>query len=166
VELEDDMAELIPIFGILASGASMVLIVWMVMDFLRRRQQARSAAEFHARLLDRITSTKDLADFLNSDGGRRFMDSLALQREDTPQQRILRSMSAGIVLTVLGIGLAMFTSEIPYHPEFALSVGFMSALALSLGIGLLLATWGTVKVSQRLKLIDTPAASNLPTQTH
>jgi len=158
------MEDLIPIFGILASTGSLVLIVWLVVDYLRRRQQTQAAAEFHARLLDRITSTKDLSDFLNSDGGRRFMDSLALQREDTPQQRVLRSMSAGIVLTVLGFGLAIYTSEIPARRDVALAVGFMSALALSIGIGLLLAAWGTVKLSRRLGLLEAPAASELPTR--
>ena len=160
------MEDFIPIVGILISGASIVLIVWMVADYLRRKQQARLAAEFHGKLLDRLGSTKDFSDFLNSDGGARFLDSLALQRDNTPQQRMLRSMSAGIVLTVFGIGLAMYTGEIPYWKDFALGVGFLSAVSLSLGVGLLAATFGTLKMSQRLGLLNPPAVPPATTNTH
>jgi len=158
------MEGLIPIFGILASGGSLVLIVWMVADFLRRRQQARIVAEFHARLLDRLGSTKDFADFMNSAGGARFLDSLALQRETTPQQRILRATASGIVLTVLGIGLAMFNGELHYptHSDLADGVGFLSAISLSLGIGLLLAAAFTERVARRFGMIHPAGTEQAP----
>ena len=160
------MNDLIPIVGILAGCGSIVFIIRTVMGYAQRRQQARVAAEFHAKLLDRLGSTKDFSEFLNSDGGTRFLDSLALQRDDTPQQRMLRSMSTGIVLTVLGLGLAMYTSEIPPAQDLELGVGFLAAVSLSLGIGLLLATWGTLKMSQRLGLLNPPTVPPLTTHSH
>jgi hypothetical protein len=143
----------VPIVGIVGSIGSVVFIVWVVASFLSRRQQVNAAASFHAKLLDRLGSTKDFSDFMNSDGGARFLDTLSLQRENGPQERVLRATASGIVLTILGIGLAMFSGEIPSRREFALGVGFLSAISLSLGIGLLLAAGLTERLARRFGLI-------------
>jgi hypothetical protein len=150
---------LIPILGMVGGLGSFVFVVWMVASFLSRRQQVNAAAEFHARLLDRLGSTKDFSDFMNSEGGARFLDTLALQRQNGPQERVLRATASGIVLTILGIGLAMFSGEIPSRREFALAVGFLSAISLSLGIGLLLAAGLTERLARRFGLIR-PAGSD------
>jgi hypothetical protein len=165
VWLEDDMSSLIPIISVIAVFGSAVSIVWLLTDSARRGQQAKMAADFHGKLLDRLGSTRDFSDFLNSDGGSRFLDSLALQRESTPQDRTLRAMASGIVMAALGIGLAMFVGEIrgPEEHDFAVGVGFLSAVFISLGVGLLLAAWGTVKLSRRLGLLDPPASRVAPT---
>ena len=56
---------LIPL-AILALPAWTVMIV---VDAIRRHRQLRLATEFHARLLERIGSVKELAEFLGSEGG-------------------------------------------------------------------------------------------------
>jgi hypothetical protein len=149
------MNELIPIVGILAGCGSLAFIIHTTISYAASRHRARMAADFHARLLDRLGSTKDFSEFLNSDGGSRFLDSLALKRDDTPQQRILRATAGGIVLTVLGIGLAMFNGELHYPAQQDLGdvVGFLSAISLSLGIGLLLAAAFTERLARRFGMI-------------
>src|SRR4051812_7312233 len=113
----------IPIVGIVGSISSVIFIFWLVARFLTQRQQVNAAAAFHAKLLDRLGSTKDFSDFMNSEGGARFLDTLALQRENGPQERVLRATASGIVLTILGIGLAMFSGEIPSRREIWLAGG-------------------------------------------
>lgn len=154
-----------PLIGMVFSGITLLGGAWMVMSFMARKQQARTVAEFHARLLDRIGSTRDFAEFLNSEGGSRFVDSIALRRDVRPKDRAVGGLFTGIVLTVLGVGLAMFAGEIPSQRDFALVVGFLSAIALSLGIGLLVATWGTLTIASRLGLLetDTPRKDEHPT---
>jgi hypothetical protein len=73
-------------------------------------------------------------------------------------------MSTGIVLTVLGIGLAMYSGEIhdPYDHDFAYGVGFLSAISLSLGVGLIASAWGTMKLSRRLGLLEPPTPPPRP----
>jgi hypothetical protein len=162
------MNDLIPIVAILASFGSALFVVWTVMAFVQRSRQTRVAAEFHSRLLDRLGSTKDFSEFLNSEGGSRFMDSLALQREATPQMRVLRATSAGIVLSALGMGLAILSGEMSqaYDRDFANGVAFLSAISLSLGIGLILAAWATTKVAKRLGLLDEPSTRPQTPSTH
>jgi len=158
------MNELIPIVGIIAGCGSLTFIIHTVINYAVGRNRTRVAAEFHARLLDRLGSTKDFSEFLNSDGGGRFLDSLALQRESTPQQRILRATAGGIVLTVLGIGLAMFNGELHYPAQQDLGdvVGFLSAISLSLGVGLLLAAAFTERLARRFGMIRLAGSEQEP----
>jgi len=150
----DQTGPWMPVIGMVFSGITLLGGAWMVMSFMARRQEARTAAEFHARLLDRIGSTRDFAEFMNSEGGSRFVDSITVRREVRPKDRVVGGLFTGIVLTVLGVGMAMFAGEIPTQRDLALGVGFLSAIALSLGIGLLLATWGTLAIGWRLGLLD------------
>ena len=69
------MEDLIPIFGILASTGSLVLIVWLVVDYLRRRQQTQAAAVFLDLALTRGDDFALLGLFL---GGVRNDDSAHL----------------------------------------------------------------------------------------
>jgi hypothetical protein len=55
-------------------------IVWVIVDGYRRRQQTRVFTEFHSKLLDRIGSAKEFAEFFSSDAGEPIPDGAVEQR--------------------------------------------------------------------------------------
>ena len=86
--------------------AMIAFITHAIVDGRRRREQIKVMTEFHNRLLDKIGSAKDLSEFLDSDGGSRFLDTMAVDRaKPDARQRLLSSLQYGLVLTALGAGM-------------------------------------------------------------
>jgi hypothetical protein len=116
-------------------------IVWVVVNGAQRRQQVRQLTDFNSKLLERIGSIKDFSEFLQTDGGAKFMERLTAG--GTPpdvRMTILRSVQTGLVLLALGTGLlvlsAIFRREYPYGETEVFTV--TGVIALSLGFGFLL----------------------------
>ena len=81
------------------------LIGWIVFVFVdgrRRREQLKVMTDFHTRALDKMGSTADFGNFLETDGGKRFLKSLTIEGLG-PRQRIVRSTERGILCLVIGI---------------------------------------------------------------
>jgi len=142
----EDLAPVI----VMISGCILIgWIVWVVVEGRRRRERLKAVTEFHQRLLDKIGSTSELGEFLQTDGGTRFLDSLSVE-PSRPNDRILRSIQIGIVLGVLGLGFLLlgWIYGFRMYPFYilgtlllALGVGF----CLSSGVSYRLArTWGLI----------------------
>jgi hypothetical protein len=131
------MTELIPIVGILSVFGSTSFLAWVIVDALRRKQQLRVMSEFHNKLLDRINNGKELAEFMDSPGGTKFIDSISTERVH-PAQRVLRAVQVGIVLCAAGIGCRVVGWQSTLVQREA-SEGFvvLGILLLSVGIGYL-----------------------------
>jgi hypothetical protein len=113
--------------------AAVVLIIWLVLRQRQARSQVR--AEFHKQLLDKFSSGREFADFLESKGSQRFLEELWSQKMG-PKEQVLRSMRNGIVLAMLGLGmLALSWREkgllVPAVLILALGVGFLISTAIS-----------------------------------
>lgn len=121
----------------LAFFATILVIAWLVV--LYRRSQAQARAQFQKQVLDKFTSGREFAEFLESPASKRFLDELGSRG---PKEQILSSMRTGIVLAALGFGL------------LALSLakrGFLipGVLALALGAGFLIATAVSYRLSKQ-----------------
>jgi len=131
------MGDLTPVLAILTVFGSLSFLAWVIVDGLRRKQQLRVLAEFHNKLLDRINNGKDLADFMDSPGGTKFIDSISTERTH-PAQRVLRAVQVGIVLCAAGIGCRVVGWQTTIVERDA-AEGFvvLGILLLSIGLGYL-----------------------------
>lgn len=145
--------ELIPIVIVPAFFLMVSWVIYVIVDGFRRRQQARIAAEFHTKLLDRIGSAQEFGEFLNTSGGAKFLDSLTIEREGGPHVRILRALQSGLVLFALGVGLFLLASnrDLPYAND---GIVVFATIASSIGAGLLVSAGASYGLSKRLGLID------------
>jgi hypothetical protein len=147
----DSIAVAIP-FGAFAMTAAIVYFVSR-----ENQEKARLQAESRKQLLDKFTSSAELTAFLESPNGRRLLENLG-GGSASPKERTLKSLKAGVVLTVLGLGL------------FALMVKeedmiFPAVITFSLGLGFLLAAALSARVSKNWGLIEdhsAPSASPQP----
>jgi hypothetical protein len=161
--------------GVLAGVAAFVaflvvvgVLVWLIrMVVTSRRWNKLSKVQYdvHSKLLDRFSTNEDLLAYMQTPGGRRFLEAAPLRLPDEPRSmsapltRILWSIQAGIVLVVTGIGLLYvsenFTAEEP--ARFFMVIG---VITLALGGGFIISAIGAYGVSRKLGLLDPVSADN------
>ncbi len=121
----------------LGAMAALVLITWL----WGRAGQARLAKQAEAleQMLAKFQSGQELADFLETETGQRFMRQL----ESNPHGMILGTLSAGIVSCSIGLGFIALTA---YFGDYLLipAVG-----ALAVGIGLVAAALISKRLSRQ-----------------
>ena len=134
------MRDLIPIIGILASGAAAVLIVFLVSRGRQRR--AEMQAQVQTKLIDRFATAPELVQFLQSPAGREFVSGVQTGPIVHTRDRIHSGFTRAIVLTALGAGFLFLT----YSEGHRFIVP--AAILFSLGIGYLLATTLTYRLTR------------------
>jgi hypothetical protein len=128
-------------------------IVWTIVSSVQHRHRLRMLVEFNNKLIDRLGSVNDFAEFAKTDTGTRFLNSVMAEAPMMrPGERILRAVQIGIVLVVLALGLLSlgwyFQGNAAQEPFIVTGV-----LALSIGIGFLLSSAASHRVSTSLGLL-------------
>jgi len=123
------LGELIPF----ALFALVFLIAWLAVR--RRQAELQARAQFQKQILDKFGSGKEFAEFLGTEGNRRFLESLSLQSYGSTNS-IFRFMRGGITLALLGAGfllLGMLRREaiVPGVLLLALGAGLLISAALT-----------------------------------
>ena len=133
------VAVLVPILTSLGFFAMVILLVWL--GYRRSRVRIEARAEVQKKLLDKFDSGRELAEFLGSEGSKRLLEELGEEKHSS-RNPVLKTMTAGMVLSSLGIGfLALMWKE----PDLAIPAGIL----LSLGIGFLIAAAVSYRLSKQ-----------------
>jgi hypothetical protein len=128
------MSEFAPMLVGIAFFTMIAFIVKTVADGRRRREHLKTITEFHNRLLDKLGSVGDFAQFLQTEGGTRFLDTLSSERGSSgPRDRSCATL-AGIILLALG-GARGVWLDVAMRPG-----AFILGDCLSLGVGFLLSS--------------------------
>lgn len=130
---------------------------WIIAGWAQHR--ARRRAELQGRMLERFASAQEFAAFLDSENGRRFLESLA-GAAGAPAIRILRAVQAGIVLCALGIGI--WIAGAAFAPRENPVLVPAGEVVLALGVGFLLAASVSYRISRAWGLVPKgrPASSD------
>lgn len=164
--VRDDIVGVLAGLAVFLAFLVMVSVaVWLIrLTVAHRRWNRVSKVQFetHSKLLDRFTSNDELLAYVQTPAGRRFLEAAPIQEAApaiaAPPSRILWSVQAGVVLSVLAIGLLQvsrrFTDE--------LSQVFLVAgiLFLALGAGFVVSAVAAYGLSRRLGLLERPAADH------
>jgi hypothetical protein len=142
----------IPILGILCSSAMVVLVVWLVTRSRQRKVEVQ--VEMQSKLIDRFGSAPDLIAFLQSPAGRQFVSGVNVAPTLLMRERLLTGFTRSIILTILGASFLFLTFM--YDDSFAVP----AAILFSLGVGYLIATFVSYKLSGKLYAGEVPALSN------
>jgi hypothetical protein len=148
-----------------AMMATVAWVVYVIVDGFRRRQQLRMATDFHGKLLERIGSAREFGEFLNTNGGTKFLDALSLEQEGGPAARILRALQTGLVCVALGVGLFILIGSSnlsfggPGGPNFRNSeatdaIATLATVFTALGVGLIASAGVSYVVSRGLGLLN------------
>ena len=148
-----------------------VVLTWLVrtlIDYRRWLRLSKVQTEAHSKLLDRFTSGEDLAAYLQSSPGRKFLESAPIPLDAGPRSisaplgRILWSIQAGLVA---GPGRRRpAVRERRHHRRGRSSQSARSACsALMFGIGFILSAVVSYVLSQRLGLLEGKPLVGAPT---
>jgi hypothetical protein len=126
-------------------------IVWTLVTGWQRHLRLKLTTTFNSKLIDRIGSIKEFNEFLQTEGGAQFMNSLTVDRQTTrPQDGILRASQIGIVLVAVSLGFIALRWYFSVRYA-ALGEDFE---VLSLGVGFLISAAASYRLAQALGVLD------------
>ena len=139
-------------FGMLMGFAGLVITGWVIfiiVDGIRRRQQLRATADFQARLLERIGSAREFAEFLTTEPGERFLATMR-PADAGAESRLFGSVRSGLVALFVGIAVFLFTAVSNIDPAGATILHFVGAIGLAVGLGLLVSAVLALRLADRI----------------
>jgi uncharacterized membrane protein len=150
------MDNLIGLFVPLGFFAMVCFLVYVVVEWRRRREQQR--VELHSKLLDRIGSAREFGEFLSTEAGERFLAGLSSER---PHERIISAVRGGMVFAVVGITLviAAYAGALGEERNDLLIVAIV---LVGLGVGLLLAAATSYAIARRFGVMPGPHNKETP----
>ena len=143
----------VTVFIFLGFFSMVSFTVWVLANGRRRREQMRVMNELTTRLLDRVSSAGDFGEFLKSESGARLLEGLTREADVNPGAGILSTLRVGIVLIALSSGLLLVHWTITTDTAFAI----LGVIALSLGLGFLIASLASLRLARKLGLLRPPA---------
>lgn len=145
-----------PLLGMLGFFTMIGWIVFVVTDGRRRAAAARGRSEFHSRILDKFSTAGEFTELLGSEAGRRLLESFSTERTH-PADRIIGSVQKGVILTVVG-GALLLLRTIDFEVVQFFTVA--GTIVLALGIGFLVSSFASYRLSRSLGVIGGAAAEN------
>lgn len=147
---------------ILALGSGVIWLIKTLIDYRRWSRLSKIQTDVHNKLLDRFTSNEDLLAYIQTPAGKRFLESAPIAVESprsigAPLGRILWSAQAGAVLTVLGVGIEIVSSNA--LEEIAPPLAAFGAVVIALGVGFLVSAVLAYVLTRRFGLLTNPNAA-------
>lgn len=153
-----------PIAGLLAFACFLAALVWLIRMLVENRRWNRAfnmQSEVHGRLIDKFGSNQELAAYMQTDAGRRFLEAAPIPMGANPGQRmpnavarVLTPVQVGAVMVLLGIGLLLLRNA---GPDTAVPMLVLGTVILMPGIGFILAAGLAWVLAGRLGLMPQPA---------
>ena len=159
-----------PLSALAAFACFLGALVWVIRQIIENRRWARIfklQSEVHGRLIEKFSSTQEIAAYMGTEAGRRFLEAAPIPVGIEPEQRmpnavarVLWPLQIGVVLVLLGVGLLFLRHA---GPDMDVPMLVLGTVVLMPGIGFILSAGITWILAGRLGLIpDNPSAANGP----
>ena len=121
-------------------------VVWAILDWRKTRHKS----QLQNKIVDKFQSVQEFNDFLQSQEGNKFLSFMKFNGL-APKEKLLSSLSKGVILVTLGIALIIvgqiFTEEMKYFIAFGI-------VFIALGAGFLISTFISYTLSKKWGIID------------
>ncbi|HSR49738.1 MAG TPA: hypothetical protein VLV83_02850 [Acidobacteriota bacterium] len=131
------MRELDAILGVSVVCTLIGWVFYVISNWWLQNRRLSQTTELHRRLLDRMGDAESFGRFLESEAGRRMVESLS-QEAPRPALRgsgVLRALQAGVVLIMLSLAMFALGRFYPFTENY-LAGGI---IFMAIGLGLILA---------------------------
>ena len=145
---------------LLAFGFGLVAIILLARMFIENRRWSRifkMQSDVHGRLIERFTTNQELASYMQTEAGRKFLEAAPLpiaferhQRVPSAVARILTPLQTGIIMVLLGIGLLLLRHA---EPDMNTPMLFFGTVVLMPGIGFIISAGASWFLASRLGLM-------------
>lgn len=141
-------------------------LIWLLRVLIENRRWGRILklqSDVHTKLLDRFGTSQELLTYMNTEAGRRFLESTPISAGigTTPQtkmslMRILTPLQLGVVLVLLGAGFILLRSNTHLDAEGPLLV--LGTLGLMLGLGFIISAGLAYLLAKHMGLLSQSTA--------
>lgn len=148
---------------LLAFAAALCALIWAIRVFVDNRRWSRTfklQSEVHSKLIEKFSSSQELAAYMDTDAGKRFLEAAPIplsiengQRMPNAVARVLNPIQIGTVLILLGIGFLLLRHA---GHDFEIPMRVLGVLVLMPGIGFILSAGFTWALATRLGLMPPP----------
>ena len=115
------------------------ILILTVLAIVQRILRDRQRVELQKTILERVGSVKDLAEFLTTEQGERFLGTLAPTHFRT-HDRTLWSVRVGVVLFTIGVFLMVMLHTLPLGGDEPRLLLLGTLLLIGAGLGMLLSS--------------------------
>jgi hypothetical protein len=105
-------SDTVPLLAFACGLTAIFLLARMFVENRRWGRIFKLQSEVHGRLIDKFTSNQELASYMETEAGRKFLEAAPIpigidqsRRMPSAVARVLTPLQAGIVMVLLGIGL-------------------------------------------------------------
>jgi hypothetical protein len=144
----DNLEFLIPI----SMFAMVGWIVYVGVTNGRRQKQLKVTTDFHAKILDKMGSAKDLGEFMETDGGKRFLSSLTVEGPSA-KTRIVRGAENAVIFLSVGIAFLLLAKWLPDEHH---GLAIIGTLITACGTGFAISCVVSGVMSKAFGLFDSP----------
>ena len=155
--------------GVLAFACFLVALVWLTKQFIETRRWGRIfklQSEVHGKLIDKFSSNQELAAYMETEAGKRFLEAAPIpidverqQRVPNAVARVLTPLQVGIVLSLLGVGFFLLRHA---SPDLEIPMLILGTVALMPGVGFILSAGVTWVLASRLGLMpENPRSASI-----
>jgi hypothetical protein len=121
-------------------------LIWIIQDWLKMRHKS----QLQNKILEKFTTVQEFNDFIQSVEGNKFLNFLSYTGP-SPRQKILSSLSIGVIVTFGGISLILIGQIFPEEMKYFLAIGIV---LIALGVGFLVSTFISYTLSKKWGIID------------
>jgi len=154
-----------PIAALAAFACFLATLAWLIRQFLENRRWLRIfklQSDVHARLIEKFGTTQELASYMETEAGKRFLEAAPIpigiehdQRMPNAVARVLNPLQIGVVLVLLGVGFFLLRN---IHADMRIPMLVLGTVALMPGIGFILSAGITWVLAGRLGMIPDGAS--------
>ena len=152
---------------LLAFACGLSALIWLCRIFLENRRWNRifkMHSDVHTKLIEKFTSNQELASYMDTDAGRKFLEAAPIpvafdqqQRVPSSIARILTPLQTGIVMVLLGLGLLSLQQA---GEDTRTPMRILGTLVLAPGIGFIISAGVSWLLAHRLGLMPETSAQN------
>lgn len=145
---------------LLAFACFLAAALWSMRLFIENRRWSRVfklQSEVHGRLIDKFSTSQEIAAYMETEAGRRFLEAAPIPlHAETPQRvpsavaRVLTPVQIGVVLVLLGIGFLLLRHASAEYETPMLVLGVLTVMP---GVGFILSAGITWVLAGRLGLM-------------
>ena len=157
--------DLVPLIAFAFGLVAIFVLARMFVENRRWSRIFKLQSEVHGKLIDKFTSTQELASYMETEAGRKFLEAAPIpigieqgRRMPSAVARVLTPLQAGIVMVLLGIGLLSLRHA---GPDMDTPMLFFGTMVLMPGIGFIISAGVSWLLAAKLGLMpaDTAAQS-------
>lgn len=151
-------SEVLPLLVFLALLSAALWLLRVLLENRRWNRMLKLQTEVHGKLLDKFSTNQELLTYMNTDAGKRFLESAPIAvglEPGSPARmsfaRVLLPLQVGVVLTMVGIGFLAVRAGVQAEaqaPMWALGI-----LAMMLGVGFVISAGLAYWLAKRLDLL-------------